>query len=262
MNLTQSRTQPRLARRLATLAASLAIACTTCASALALHMNVPPPDSSAQTSTPAQDGSTQHVAANVIAGQRVNFVAPLYPPEAKAAGVEGKVVLSATIGKDGQIASLQVVSGPPELTKAAWAAVKQWTYKPYLLNGQPVEVQTNFTVNFSLNSGGNNPDADHAASEAGPSASAITRPILIEQGKGPVFPPAERKKGAFDGTVLVSLTVNKDGLPTNLAIKKSLAPDFDQSALDSVKQYRFKPAMEDGIPVSTNLYISVRFRKF
>jgi protein TonB len=86
----------------------------------------------------------------VLAGNRDVYVAPIYPPEAKAAGIQGSVVLHAVIGKDGKIASLKLVSGPPELTKSAWAAVIQWGYKPYLLNGQPTAVDTTITVNYAL----------------------------------------------------------------------------------------------------------------
>ncbi len=94
--------------------------------------------------------TTLQVHASDIAGSRDKFVEPVYPPDAKAAGIQGSVVLDAVIGKDGQISSLKLVSGPPELTKAAWEAVKQWTYKPYLLNGDPVAVQTTITVTFAL----------------------------------------------------------------------------------------------------------------
>jgi len=77
-------------------------------------------------------------------------VEPIYPRDAKAAGIQGSVVLDAVIGKDGMISSLKLVSGPPELTKAAWEAVKQWTYKPFLLNGDPTAVETTITVTFAL----------------------------------------------------------------------------------------------------------------
>ncbi len=67
-----------------------------------------------------------------------------------AARVQGDVVLSAIIDVNGQITNLQLVSGHPMLVPAALAAVKQWRYKPYLLNGQPVEVETTITVIFTL----------------------------------------------------------------------------------------------------------------
>lgn len=95
------------------------------------------------------DAST-HVSSSVMAGNREAFVQPTYPPEAKAAGIEGSVLLHAIIGKDGKISSLQLISGPTELSKSALDAVKQWTYKPYLLNGNPVAVDTTITVTYSL----------------------------------------------------------------------------------------------------------------
>ena len=95
------------------------------------------------------DASTQ-VSSSVMAGNREAFVQPTYPPEAKAAGIEGSVLLHAIIGKDGKIESLQLISGPAELSKSALDAVKQWTYKPYLLNGNPVAVDTTITVTYSL----------------------------------------------------------------------------------------------------------------
>lgn len=103
-----------------------------------------------QTNIQTSTVSTIQVRPGDIAGNRDKFVEPIYPPDAKAAGIQGSVVLDAVIGKDGNIASLKLVSGPPELTKAAWEAVKQWTYKPYLLNGDPIAVETTITVTFAF----------------------------------------------------------------------------------------------------------------
>jgi protein TonB len=64
--------------------------------------------------------------------------------------IEGSVELMATISKTGDISRVQVLSGDAKLTKAATDAVKQWKYKPYLLNGEPVEIQTQVTINFKL----------------------------------------------------------------------------------------------------------------
>ena len=75
---------------------------------------------------------------------------PVYPPIAIAARVSGTVVLAATISKSGTIENLRVVSGHPMLLRAALDAVRAWRYKPYLLNDQPVEVETTVNVIFSL----------------------------------------------------------------------------------------------------------------
>ncbi|HEV2021920.1 MAG TPA: TonB family protein [Terriglobales bacterium] len=86
----------------------------------------------------------------VTEGNLVNKVTPLYPDIAKRARIQGIVVLQAVISKQGAIENLRVVSGHPMLTQSALDAVRQWRYRPYLLNGEPVEVETQITVNFNL----------------------------------------------------------------------------------------------------------------
>jgi periplasmic protein TonB len=81
-------------------------------------------------------------------GQLVNRVEPVYPKIAMLTGTQGAVKLHAIIAKDGSIESLSVISGHPMLAGAAVDAVKQWRYRPYYLNGEPVEVETFITVNF------------------------------------------------------------------------------------------------------------------
>lgn len=90
------------------------------------------------------------VSSGVMAGNLLEKTAPQYPSIAKAAGIQGIVVLQATISKSGSIQNLRVISGPPMLQRAATDAVRSWHYKPYLLNGEPVEVETTINVVFSL----------------------------------------------------------------------------------------------------------------
>ena len=92
------------------------------------------------------------ISAGVTKGLLIQRVEPVYPPLAKTARVQGDVVLSAIIDSNGLIKNLQLVSGHPMLVPAAISAVRQWRYKPYLLNGQPVEVETTITVIFTLTS--------------------------------------------------------------------------------------------------------------
>ena len=98
----------------------------------------------------AQATDAPQIPGRVIAGNRLTFVQPIYPPQAKADKVQGAVVLSARIEKDGTVKILKVVSGPEPLRKSAVDAVSQWTYKPYLMNGKPVAVDTTMTINFSI----------------------------------------------------------------------------------------------------------------
>ncbi len=90
------------------------------------------------------------VSGGVEQGLLVSNVKPVYPKIAREAGVQGDVVLQAVIGKDGRIENLHAVSGNPLLIKSALDAVQQWRYRPYLLNGEPVEVETQITVRFTV----------------------------------------------------------------------------------------------------------------
>jgi protein TonB len=81
-------------------------------------------------------------------GQLVNRVEPLYPHIAAISGIQGQVKVHAIIGRDGRIQSLNAISGHPLLLRAALDAVGQWRYRPYVLNGEAVEVETFITVNF------------------------------------------------------------------------------------------------------------------
>lgn len=93
------------------------------------------------------------VSQGVAQGFLVHEVKPAYPPLARQARIQGTVMLQAVIGRDGRIENLQVISGHPMLSPAAIEAVRQWRYRPYTLNGEPVEVETAITVNFVLGGG-------------------------------------------------------------------------------------------------------------
>ena len=95
----------------------------------------------------------QRVSSGVISGLLIKKVQPAYPPLARQARIQGTVILRAQISKDGTIQNLQLISGHPMLVQNALDAVKQWRYKPYLLNGEPVEVDTEVAVNFTLSGG-------------------------------------------------------------------------------------------------------------
>jgi protein TonB len=97
------------------------------------------------------DNNTRmHVASKIEEGLILQKTMPTYPPIAKAAHVEGTVHLAATISKNGRIENLRATGGPAMLQQAALEAVKSWIYRPYLLNDQPVEVETTVDVIFSL----------------------------------------------------------------------------------------------------------------
>ncbi len=112
--------------------------------------------------TPKQDGaesSTQpvsarptyvRVASGITTGLKIKDARPVYPSDARANYIQGTVVLKAEISKEGNITDLELLDGPIELAGSAVAAVRQWKYKPYMLNGQPVAIQTQIQVNYVL----------------------------------------------------------------------------------------------------------------
>ena len=100
--------------------------------------------------TPAPTPRRIRVPARIAEANLVYDVPPQYPPEAGRARLEGPVVLMAVIGRDGSVKDVRVESGLPILAQAAIDAVKQWRYKPYLIDGEPVEVDSRITINFTL----------------------------------------------------------------------------------------------------------------
>jgi TonB family protein len=151
MMLTEKKMEVRRLRRVVVAAACIVLGAGTCASALAFHMNLAEPN--APRPSASQEAGTAtglKVKSRVMQGNIITKVNPVYPQAAKDAKIQGAVVLRAVIGKDGAVENLQVVSGPAELQESAIEAVKQWIYKPYLLNGNPTEVETTIEVNYSL----------------------------------------------------------------------------------------------------------------
>lgn len=92
------------------------------------------------------------ISQGVTQGMRIRYVEPVYPKIALAARIMGVVQLHAIIGKDGNIKELEAISGHPMLIQPAMDAVRQWHYRPYLLNGEAVEVETNISVTFQITS--------------------------------------------------------------------------------------------------------------
>jgi len=228
----------------------------------------------------AAPGGQVRVSAAVVAGMSLSKIDPVYPAEAKEKHVQGAVIMHATISKTGTMENLTVISGPEELRQSAIDAVSKWTYKPYLLNGQPMEVETSITVNYSLAGSAQvrvmAGDATDGVKQIG---GDVKGPIPIYQPE-PDYTQAGRK-AKVQGVVTVSLVVDAHGQPQNVHIVHGLGigpdgkPDpkfkkawrkaangMNQSAVDAVKQYKFKPAMENGKPVAVYLNVEVNFEIF
>lgn len=106
--------------------------------------------SQAPDATPGSKDNPARVSTSVMMRLILHKVDPIYPEDAKKNHVSGAVVVAATVDDQGNIVTASVVSGPEKLRDAALNAVNQWTFKPYLLNGRPAFVQTQFVVNFNI----------------------------------------------------------------------------------------------------------------
>jgi TonB family protein len=149
MSLTRSYIEIRGVRRFAIAATCVAVASITCGTALALRMEVATP--AASSAAQAESPSPLRVKAEIMAGQRIGGMNPVYPPQAKADKIEGAVVLALTINENGEPVDVHVKKGVrDDLDESALTAVRQWRWKPFLLNGNPTAVKTTVTVNYSI----------------------------------------------------------------------------------------------------------------
>jgi TonB family protein len=149
MNLTEKQKEIQGVCRMAIVAACAALGLATCGTALALGMHANA--ASAEHNSNSSKAPKQiTVSSAVMSRNLLTKAVPQYPPAAKTAKIQGAVVLSVIIGEDGNVKNIEVLSGPNELQQSSIDAVRQWTYKPYLLNGNPVEVKTTIHVIYSL----------------------------------------------------------------------------------------------------------------
>ncbi len=184
----------------------------------------------------------------------VHKVAPVYPPLARQARIQGTVTLKATIDKSGAVHTIQLISGHPMLAPAAIEAVHQWQYKPYTLNGQPVEVETNVLVNFRL--AGNPPNAT-ANGDAGRVrvSEAVMRPLRIQQVDAEY--PADVRA---EGIVNLDVFLNQSGDVENI---KAISghPMLIPPSIEAVKHWRYRPYTLNGsaVPVVTPVQLAFRY---
>ncbi len=226
----------------------------------------PPPPPAAGAAKPA---GPQRISSGVMQGLAISQPQPVYPDEAKAKHIQGVVVLHARIAKDGTVKDLQLISGPPALVVSAIDAVRQWKYKPYLLNDEPTEVDTTVNINYTFGGDATDSQGQNAPSEpSGPSeydgvpvrkiGGSVSQPMLIYK-VDPEF-SAEAKKAKFQGIVLVNLIVDANGTPQLVHVLRGIGMGLDEKAVEAVRQYKFKPAMEDGKPVPVELNVEVDFK--
>jgi len=208
----------------------------------------------------------------------VKKVAPVYPPMGRKARIQGTVVLRVEIGKSGNVESIQMVSGHPVLAPAAIEAVKQWEYKPYLLNGEPVDVETRVMVSFTL---AGNPPAEGVVGDMPggiprDEEGGIISNVPAERGRpgvvrgsqavmagllvSKVAPdyPVDAKQARIQGTVVMKVIVDKEGNVANIQLISG-HPLLAPAAIDALKQWKYRPYLLNGMPVEIETQVQVNF---
>lgn len=219
---------------------------------------------------------------------KIKDVKPAYPEEAKAARVQGVVIVEARINEAGLVTEARVLRSIPLLDAAALEAVAGWQFTPTLLNGVPVPIIMTVTVNFVLDptAGGQSAPGGAARSTAGPPDDAARVSEALKQARAasqaamvvppdavradgniqaprkikdvrPVYPP-EAVAAKAQGVVIVEALVGADGKVQRARILRSI-PLFDQAALDAVSQWEFEPVVVDGQPRPCLVTLTVNF---
>jgi len=223
----------------------------------------------------------------------VRKVQPAYPPKARESRIQGEVALKVLISREGDVSEVSLISGHPLLAPAAIDAVKLWKYKPYLLNGRPIQVETQVVVNFRLesDSAGDAPPPDLPPPAEGgvvgevpggqtkgviggiisstPSmmprvatpqrvraSSGLSSGLLVKK-VNPEY-PEEARRGRIQGTVVLHALISKAGDIETLEVVSgdpALAPE----AIRAVKQWKYKPYLLNGNPVEVDTQILVNF---
>jgi TonB family protein len=181
---------------------------------------------------------------------------PLYSDEARSQGVEGKVTIEVAVGVEGKAKALQVVRGLGYgLDQNALVAVRDWHFVPAKRNGHAVESITRLDVEFSLKTAElNELIANDMATQIGP---GVTPPQVVH--RADAIYPASMKAEKDQGAVVLDAVIPEDGVPRVIRVIRSLDWQFDEIAINSLKEWRFSPAMKDGKPVKVRMNVAVEF---
>lgn len=215
------------------------------------------PDSSSKGSGDSETPRSIRFGGSVAQANLVYQVPPVYPPIAKTAHISGTVVLHCIIGQDGTVQNLQYISGPPLLMQSAMDAVRQWRYKPTLLNGEPVRVDTTVSIVFTLG-GENAAQSPQQATNQRPQDS----PVIVQSAALIIHPspiyPAEAIAKHIEGVVVLNATMNADGSVKQLEFDSG-PPELKDAAIDAVKNWKYSSVEVNGQKVETQRRIAIVF---
>jgi TonB family protein len=198
-----------------------------------------------------------NVDSKVMGGSLLKKVQPSYPPLARQARIQGTVVLSALINKSGDITDLTLISGHPMLAPAAIAAVSQWKYQPYLLNGEPVLVKTTVKVNFTLSDSPAGTIANIPGTNPRLQIREGAMRALRIQTVDPVY-PAPALQTHVQGTVILSVVINSSGDVDGVA-QITGPPMLVEAATEAVKQWKYRPYLLNGEAVEVQTTVRLSF---
>lgn len=183
--------------------------------------------------------------------QIIKMVQPVYPEEARKAGIEGVVILEARTDIYGRVRDVMVLRSIPALNRAAIDAVRQWVYEPLVIEGKPREAVFTTTVRFSLNGEKKAGGKQEAAETTGEVKPKVIRKVE------PVYPEAARKSG-IQGIVLLEAKIDEKGDVVAVKVMKSI-PELDQAAIDALKQWKYEPVIVEGKAVGIVFTVTIRF---
>ena len=225
----------------------------------------------------AQGTQPVRVGGNIQAPLKIKDVAPVYPQDALAANVRGVVILEITVGTDGTVTDAAILRHVALLDQAALDAVRQWVFRPTLLNGAPVPVIMTVTVNFTQS----DKQEPSPPPPTTPQVSGVTSnvpmvgglvspvpPASRQPGTNPSLPailravkpgyPAEALKAGINGTVSLDVTVDETGTVSDVVVTQSVAA-LDQVSVEAARQWKFVPSTLNGAPNSMHLAIDFIF---
>ena len=238
----------------------------------------PPVETPTTTAAPAAPVLVSEL---VMRDYLIQKVEPTYPLTARNAHMQGQVVLQALIDKEGAVQNVSTVNGKTALAAAATTAVKQWRYRPYPDQANPIPVQTLITFHFNLKPAAQpqtpaNPvQSDHTISLASNTAPTLGNDTLPDGTKiysrrdgvsepqklycpNPLYTKQASKDG-LEGPVTLQIVVKPDGSVGNVRVLQGLGKGLDQSAAKTVSTWRFTPSMKNGKPVAVRVDVTINF---
>jgi TonB family protein len=237
-----------------------------------------------QQSAPSPSPATAAAASPSSPGDSTELVVidapqPGYPMEAVNKGVQGKVWIHLIISETGDVESTDVISGDPDLARAAQDAMKKWKFKPYIRDGKPVKVNTKMPVDFAFKNkiidaaAPSDSSANASAPPAGAAGTSGERPRgnlplkirvssgvargLLEHEVHPIY-PIEARRGHIQGDVIFQATIGTDGLVHSLKAVTG-DPILIEAAKAAVEQWRYRPYLLNGSLIEMETTIKIQF---